>query len=217
MNWKLPNQLTMARLVLSAVFFVLLANCDVKRDSAGMLLACFVVYIIAGVTDVLDGYLARKWAITSSFGRIADPIVDKVIVCGAFALLAGRNFAFGEVGALDEFQRRLPYWLHGGMASGVQSWMVVILVAREFIISGIRGFSEGRGVTFAATSAGKIKMFIQSLAICAVILQLAFFTNAAWAVAVKLTVVWLMVVVTVASGLAYVRRARGVLAGDGCE
>jgi CDP-diacylglycerol--glycerol-3-phosphate 3-phosphatidyltransferase len=96
------------------------------------------------------------------------------------------------------------------MASAVQGWMVVVLIAREFIVSGIRGFSESQGLAFPATPAGKIKMFIQSVAICTVLYQLAFIPSA-WAVIVKITLVWLTMAVTVASGLAYVGRARKLL------
>ena len=211
MNWKLPNQLTMARLVLSVVFFALLASCRVFPPNQGVLLACFVLYIIAGITDILDGYVARKFNLTSVFGRIADPFVDKVIVCGAFALLAGRNFVFPDSGPVSQMERQMPSWLHGDMASGVQAWMVVVLIAREFVISGIRGFSESQGETFAATPAGKIKMFVQSVTICSILWQLAFLQDAAWAVVVKTALVWTMMAVTVVSGLTYVRRAHALL------
>jgi phosphatidylglycerophosphate synthase len=215
MNWKLPNLLTVGRLALSVVFFALLANSHVApRPDTGTLGACLAIYIVAGFTDVLDGYLARRWRLTSAFGRIADPFVDKVMVCGAFALLAGGNFAFPAGGPAGDVERRLPYWLHGGMASAVQAWMVVVLIAREFVISGIRGYSESQGRKFAATWAGKLKMFVQSLAICTILTQLAFMPNTAWAIVSKVVLVWLTVLVTLASGLAYVNRARGLLAGD---
>ncbi len=221
MNWKLPNQLTMGRLVLSIVFFALLAGCDVAPPAdRGLLLACFIIYIIAGITDVLDGYFARRMKITSVFGRIADPFVDKVMVCGAFTLLAGANFSFqsfpGDM-PTGEFERNLWPWLHGGMASAVQAWMVVVLVAREFIISGIRGYSESQGQTFKATSAGKVKMFVQSAAICTILFQLAFLREVVWAIVLKLVLVWLTVIVTVLTGFVYVRRARGLLASDSNE
>jgi phosphatidylglycerophosphate synthase len=153
--------------------------------------------------------------VTSVFGRIADPFVDKVMVCGGFALLAGANFAFPAAGPTDAFEASLPHWLHGGMASAVQSWMVVVLIGREFVISGIRGYSESQGLTFAATPAGKIKMFVQSVAICTVLYQLACLPHAAWAITLKIVLVWLTVVVTLASALAYVGKARRLLAADG--
>jgi CDP-diacylglycerol---glycerol-3-phosphate 3-phosphatidyltransferase len=214
MNWKLPNLLTVGRLGLSLVFFALLANSNVAPSvGSGMLLACVAIYIIAAITDILDGYLARRWHMTSAFGRIADPFVDKVMVCGAFALLAGSNFAFPGGQPWGQVERSLPFWLHGGMASSVQAWMVVVLIAREFVISGIRGFSESQGQKFPATWAGKVKMFVQSLAICVILLQLAYWPDSAWAIAIKLVLVWLTVLVTVVSGLVYVGRAKALLAG----
>jgi len=210
-NRNLPNQITVGRLVLAVVFFLLLGLCDVRPNAtSGLLLACFVIYVVAGLTDILDGYLARKWKVTSAFGRIADPFVDKVIVCGAFALLAGRNFAYPADGFHEAAGADLPTWLHGGMASAVQAWMVVVLIAREFIISGIRGFSESQGLEFPATPAGKIKMLVQSVAICTILYQLALVPSA-WAVILKIALVWLTVIVTVLSGLTYVGRARRLL------
>jgi len=214
MNWKLPNQLTVGRLFLAGVFFVLLGMYELPPacERAWLLNVCFALYIVAGITDVLDGYLARRWNLTSAFGRITDPFVDKVLVCGAFALLAGNNFALN--GSQSDFEQHLPRWVNGGMASGVQAWMVVAVIAREFIVSGVRGYSESQGKKFPATVWGKLKLFTQSVAICTVLFQLANVPRPDWAVVVKLAVVWVSVVVTVLSGLAYVNKARRLLVGD---
>lgn len=215
MNWKLPNLLTVGRIAVAAVFFVLLGIYETGGQSGRWVLnAAFVTYILAGITDVLDGYFARKWHLTSAFGRIADPFVDKVLVVGAFAMLTGANFVFSNTGT-SAFERNLPRWLTGGMASAVQAWMVVAILGREFIVSAVRGYSESQGAKFPATYAGKIKMFVQSVAICTVLYQLANVPAAPWAVYVKLAVVWLAVIVTVLSGLAYIGRARRLLAPDG--
>lgn len=215
MNWKLPNQLTIGRIVLAAAFFVLLGL--YRQGNAGgraLLNAAFVLYIVAGVTDVLDGWIARKWNLTSAFGRIADPFVDKVLVVGAFAMLAGTNYTLDAQFA-GEFERNLPGWLNGRMASAVQAWMVVVMLGREFVVSAVRGYSESRGVKFPATPAGKIKMFVQSVAICTVLYQMANVTQPAWAVITKITVVWLAVIVTVLSGLAYIGKTRRLMVSDG--
>ncbi|MFW6132710.1 MAG: CDP-alcohol phosphatidyltransferase family protein [Planctomycetota bacterium] len=214
MNWKLPNQLTVGRIALAVVFFVLLGLYRPGSDAGSALLnAAFVLYIVAGATDVLDGWLARKFGWTSSFGRIVDPFVDKVLVVGAFAMLAGLNFA-AHPAVTAAWQRRLPSWLTGGMASAVQAWMVVAVLGREFVVSAVRGYSESRGVAFAATWVGKCKMFLQSVAICTVLYQLANAPHAPWAVYTKLATVWAAVVVTVISGVVYVGRARRLLVGD---
>lgn len=213
MNWKLPNQLTVGRIVLAAAFFVLLGLYDRGGSSPRLLLnLAFVIYIIAGITDILDGYFARKWNITSAFGRIADPFVDKVLVVGAFAMLAGSNFALQQ--PTESFEGSLPHWLTGHMYSGIQAWMVVVIMGREFIVSAVRGYSESRGIKFPATPAGKIKMFVQSIAICTVLYQMANVQLAPWAIYTKIVLVWLAVITTVLSGLAYVGQARKVMAGD---
>jgi phosphatidylglycerophosphate synthase len=227
MNWKLPNQLTIGRLALAAVFCAILTGYNLGRGPA-MLDACFVIYIVAGITDILDGWLARRWNITSAFGRITDPFVDKVLVCGAFALLAGANFTFGQTipggvfgGGMypppGSFEDNLPKWLTGHMASAVQSWMVVVVIAREFVVSGVRGYSESQGVKFPASPWGKLKMFSQSVAICTVLYQLAHLPTTPWAIITKVTTVWLSVIITVFSGLAYVSRARKLLTEDAEE
>jgi len=214
MNWKLPNQLTVGRIALAAAFFVLLGLYEAGTESGRWLLnSAFVLYILAGITDVLDGYLARKMKVTSAFGRIADPFVDKVLVVGAFAMLAGSNYAL-QPEIAGEFERSLPFWISGQMASAVQAWMVVVIMGREFIVSAVRGYSESCGVKFPATPAGKIKMFVQSVAICSILYQLANLPQAIWGVYVKVILVWLALAVTVISGLAYIGKARKLLASD---
>lgn len=217
MNWKLPNQLTVGRIVLAGAFFVLLGLYK-QHTAAGkwLLDAAVALYIVAGITDVLDGWIARKYHLTSAFGRIADPFVDKVLVVGAFAMLAGSNFALGGSSA-GTYEAGLSFWLTGHMASAVQAWMVVVIMAREFIVSAVRGYSESQGVKFPATPAGKIKMFVQSVAICTVLIQLGNVPDAPWAVWVKVVMVWAAVIVTVVSGLAYVGKARKLLTSDGAN
>ncbi len=211
MNWKLPNQLTLARMVLAGGFFVLVGSYERGASNSRILLnTAFVVYIIAGLTDILDGYLARKMKITSAFGRIADPFVDKLLVVGAFAMLTGSNYVMPA----DHADRVLPHWATGDMLSAVQAWMVVVIMAREFVVSAIRGYSESCGVKFPATYAGKIKMFVQSVAICTVLYQIANVPNPVWAIYTKVVCVWLAVVITVVSGLAYVGKARRLLVAN---
>jgi len=211
MNWKLPNQLTVGRIALSGGFFVLLGAFEQgTRTGPWLLNAAFVLYIVAGITDVLDGWVARRFNLTSAFGRIVDPFVDKVLVVGAFAMLAGSNYVL-EPAFSPPFERNLPAWLTGAMASAVQAWMVVVIMGREFIVSAVRGYSESQGVKFPATPAGKIKMFVQSVAICTVLYQLANVRQPTWAVVTKIAVVWLAVIVTVVSGLTYIGKARKLL------
>jgi len=217
MNWNIPNQLTVGRVVLAVGFFALLGLYEQGTVMGQWLLnIAFVVYIVAGITDVLDGYLARKLNQTSAFGRMVDPIVDKILVIGAFIMLTGNNFAMQTdgAGAVSQFEQSLPFWLTGGMGSAVQAWMVVAILVRELVVSGVRGYSESRGRNFPATYGGKIKMFVQSVTVCTVLYQLANVRAPAWAVITKISVVWLAVIVTVGSGLFYVGKAREALLGD---
>ncbi|MCD6364785.1 MAG: CDP-alcohol phosphatidyltransferase family protein [Planctomycetes bacterium] len=218
MNWNLPNQLTVGRILVSFAFFVLLGLYKQGTTCGRWLLnAAFVVYILGGITDILDGYFARKWNQTSAFGRMVDPMVDKILVVGAFVMLAGNNFSHlsAPQGAVSGFELdTVPAWLTGGMFSAVQAWMVVAILVREFVISGVRGYSESRGRVFPATYSGKIKMFVQSVAVCTVLYQMANVPTSPWAVIVKVSIVWLALVVTLVSGLLYANKARRVLQAD---
>jgi len=161
MKWTLPNQLTVARIGLAGAFFVLVGLYRHGAPNTQWLLnTAFVVYIIAGITDILDGWIARRWNLTSAFGRIVDPFVDKVLVVGAFVMLTGSNFAFPAAGPAVA-DASLPTWLTGRMLSAVQSWMVVTILAREFVVSAVRGYSESQGIKFPANSVGKMKMALR--------------------------------------------------------
>ncbi|MGR3311700.1 MAG: CDP-alcohol phosphatidyltransferase family protein, partial [Candidatus Brocadiales bacterium] len=111
---NLPNKLTMSRLVLAIIFFVFLSY-----RLFDMALGAFV---LAGFTDWLDGYLARKQDLLTEFGRIADPFVDKIVICGGFIILI----------------------LHAQTV--LAPWMVVVIVAREFLINSLRSYSEMKNV-----------------------------------------------------------------------
>ncbi|MHC4563613.1 MAG: CDP-alcohol phosphatidyltransferase family protein [Planctomycetota bacterium] len=216
MNWKLPNQLTASRLPLSAAFFVLvgLYSPSSQGQTSWLLIGALAVFAAAGVTDFLDGYLARKMNITSAFGRMVDPFVDKVLIVGAFVMLAGPNYIMPAPILGESFEWELPAWLTGRMVSAIQPWMVVAIMAREFVVSAVRGYSESQGIKFPATSAGKIKMVVQLFAIGTILVQLGFPVTAPWAVCLKVFMVWLAVVATVFSGLIYIGRARTLLMAD---
>ena len=210
MKWTIPNQLTVARIGLAGGFFVLLGLYDYGAAGTQCLMnVALGVYIVAGITDVLDGWIARKWNLTSAFGRIVDPFVDKVLVVGAFVMFTGSNFSFQPGRSIPD--AGLAVWLTGYMLSGVQAWMVVAILAREFVVSAVRGYSESQGIKFPANSAGKIKMAVQSVAICMVLFQLANFPDCVWLIYAKIALVWAAMIVTVLSGLVYVGKARKLL------
>jgi CDP-diacylglycerol--glycerol-3-phosphate 3-phosphatidyltransferase len=218
MKWTIPNQLTVARIGLAGGFFVLLGQYGYGTAGTQLLMNIALgVYIVAGITDVLDGWIARKWNLTSAFGRIVDPFVDKVLVVGAFVMFTGSNFALrpGQGQSQDVPDAALAVWLTGRMLSGVQAWMVVAILAREFVVSAVRGYSESQGIKFPANSAGKIKMAVQSVAICLVLFQLGNFPGCVALIYAKVALVWAAMIVTVLSGLVYVGKARKLLGLSG--
>ncbi len=192
MRINIPNQITLARLVLALVFFALLSFYSTEGDGRqGLLAVCFWIFLVAVVTDMIDGYLARTWEQVTSFGRIVDPVVDKVIVCGAFVFFASGLFYDARTG------RNI---------TGVQPWMAVLILVRELLVSAIRSFSEAGGKSFAANWVGKAKMFVQSTAVCVILGVLAWYEDTlAW---LRVLSVWVTVVVTALSIIAYVNRAR---------
>ncbi len=180
--FNLPNQLTASRLVLSVLLFALI--------SYHLWLACFIVFALAAFTDWLDGYLARKQGLASALGRLFDPLVDKIMVSGAYIFLLGM-----------------------GAASGLAPWMVTVVVARELVITGLRSFLENREVTFGADWLGKLKMGLQCAALLAIFLTLFAVERGAsegagdFLRAARDGLIYAMLGATALSGLQYLWRA----------
>jgi CDP-diacylglycerol---glycerol-3-phosphate 3-phosphatidyltransferase len=215
----LPNAITVLRLFLAAGFFALLTpwtagdrlfhpdGPNTLEEPNWTLLAAAALFVLAAATDAIDGYLARRWNVVSPFGRIMDPFADKVLVVGAFIYLAGPAFHLGEaVRGREDFQ-----------VSGVEPWMVVIALARELLVTSIRGFAEARGVAFPADWSGKAKMILQSIAVPAIlgILAVADARQGTTGRVFILSIVYVTVGVTVISGMPYVLRAFRALRGGG--
>src|SRR5437870_3736281 len=116
-----PNALTGARLLLAGVFFAMLSLYQYERTSSSYLNTAFVIYIVAVITDFLDGYLARRWKVEGQFGRVVDPFVDKVLVLGSFIFFAGKNFIIPEQDLSD-----IPS--NVTTITGVVPWMVVVIL-----------------------------------------------------------------------------------------
>lgn len=168
-----PNILTVLRVVLAAVFVVVLSRWRVDASPVVMgggaartesppdttLLLAMGVFVAAALTDALDGFLARQWRVVSVFGRVMDPFADKVLVLGGFILLAGPAFT----------SRQFP----NETFSCVEPWMAVVILARELLVTSLRAAVESRGVSFAATTSGKLKMVLQSLCVPAVLYIMA--------------------------------------------
>ncbi|MEM1356324.1 MAG: CDP-alcohol phosphatidyltransferase family protein [Planctomycetota bacterium] len=167
---QIPNALTMLRLVLAAVFFLLLALYRVDQGVAWLMIPAIVLFIAAAVTDALDGHLARKWQVESKFGRIMDPFCDKVLILGALIFLAGPSFTFAYIWNPSGTPELLDATVRHAQISGVYPWMVVLILARELLVTGIRGVVEATGQKFGANLWGKLKMILQAIVVPLVLL-----------------------------------------------
>ena len=101
---NVPNQITLSRLGLAILFVALLAQYSQRNPQPLLLDIANALFIIAAITDILDGYLARKWGMETSLGRVLDPFVDKVLVCGTFVFLAGASFRDAQGHQTTELQ-----------------------------------------------------------------------------------------------------------------
>ena len=180
---NLPNSITLSRLLLAIVLFVLI-------DIEGYWLTAAILFVVAAATDALDGWVARRYGTVTTLGRILDPFVDKIIVCGSFLFLLEKKVDFH---------------------SGVTAWMVVIVIGREMFVSTLRGFLEQQGLDFSASIAGKTKMVLQCVAITASLLSLSPHFSSAGFVLTRDVLLWTAVVVTAWSGIVYIQRAATLL------
>ncbi len=190
----IPNILTFGRLVLTIVFLVMILYSPHVANQAVFLDVAFVLFVVAGLTDIVDGVAARRFNVTSKFGRMVDPLADKVLVCGTFICFAiiGEPKLFGL----------------GPVTLAAIQWSVAgILIAREAYVTTLRHIAEARGVNFAATISGKVKMFLQSFAIGTVIIKMAHAQTATWGYWFTTVTFVIMLVVTIISGLRATQRS----------
>lgn len=172
---NLPNKLTMFRVVLIP-FFVVLLLVDITPYDNWIAL---VIFIVASLTDLLDGKIARKYNLVTNFGKFMDPLADKLLVCSALICLV-------------EMER-------------IAAWMVIVIIAREFIISGFRLVASDNGVVIAASYWGKFKTTFQMVMICLMIADLQALSL------VTTIVTWVAVILTVVSLVDYLVKNRGVM------
>lgn len=172
--YNVPNALTTARFALAIGVMLL-----IPMQSHGMAL---ILFTIAATTDWMDGYWARKYGQVTKLGRIFDPFVDKIIICGTFIAL---------VEVAD---------------SGVASWMATTIVARELLVTSLRGMIEGSGGDFSANQLGKWKMVVQCAAAITILLALIYPTVTALAVLGQ-GLLWAAILITIYSGWIYVLAA----------
>jgi CDP-diacylglycerol--glycerol-3-phosphate 3-phosphatidyltransferase len=165
----------------------------------------FFVYLLALITDFFDGFLARRWKVEGAFGRVVDPFVDKVLVLGSFIFFAGKNFTIPSYNPAE-----VP--ANVTTITGVVPWMVVIILARELLVTSLRGAAESTGEVFTTQYTGKVKMVAQSVTILVILVYVNYRDrlNETWQnyfTDFRDFAIWATVAITVISGLLYVQRA----------
>jgi CDP-diacylglycerol--glycerol-3-phosphate 3-phosphatidyltransferase len=188
MNWA--NRLTLGRLVLTILFVVSLSTSWAYGRTAAL-----VLFLLAGVTDYLDGQIARRWGIITNFGKLMDPLVDKVMMASAFICLV-------PLGAIP-------------------AWVATIIVARDFLITGLRLLASAEGVILPAERLGKHKTSWQIVTVAYLLALLAMIE--VWPTTSEASwwqnawhyggdaLLWVVIVLTVYSGLGYLWQHRALL------
>ena len=172
---NLPNKLTLFRVILIPFFIVALLMPSIPYNDY---IACGI-FIIASLTDMLDGKIARKYNLVTNFGKFMDPLADKLLVCSALICLIELN--------------------------RMASWMVIVIIAREFLISGFRLIASDNGVVIAASYWGKFKTVFQMVSVILLILNIeaiSILTN---------ILVWIALILTVVSLIDYIVKNKGIL------
>ncbi|QXM06088.1 CDP-diacylglycerol--glycerol-3-phosphate 3-phosphatidyltransferase [Crassaminicella indica] len=175
---NLANKLTIARIVLVPVFMIVLLN----KIPYGMYIAA-AIFIIAAITDTLDGYIARSRNQVTKFGKFIDPLADKLLVTAALVCLV-------QMG-------KLP------------AWIVVVIISREYTISILRAVAASEGIVIAASWWGKLKTITQIIAIVAILLNNYPFSLIGFPFSTIM--LWIAVILTIVSGVDYLYLNKQVL------
>lgn len=173
---NLPNKLTMFRVILIP-FFVVFMLTDFAGDASKWI--ALGIFAVASITDLLDGKIARKYNLVTNFGKFMDPMADKLLVCSALICLV-------DIGR-------------------IYSWVVIIIIAREFIISGFRLIASDNGVVLAASYWGKFKTTFQMLMICFMVADIPEICM------VPYVLMWISLALTIISLVDYLWKNRKIL------
>lgn len=189
LKMNLPNKLTVARVVL-VPFFIFFLLTDIVPMSS---LWALVVFALASITDALDGHIARSRNLVTNFGKFLDPLADKVLVISA-----------------------LVCFVDMGLAGAVP---VIIIIAREFMVSGLRLVTAGEGVVVAAGIWGKLKTAFTMVAIVVILLFAVIFGKDSasyemWVTVVEQTLIWISTALTVISGAIYLNGYKSYINTD---
>ncbi len=186
MNMNLPNKITLFRILLIPIFVYLLlmpieGSMTIiygKTISYNIFLAA-IVFIVASVTDFIDGHIARKYNLITNMGKFLDPLADKLLVGSAFIVMVELNL--------------------------IPSWMVVCVIAREFAVTGLRMLAVEQGEVIAAGLLGKLKTITQLMAIILILLGNPIFEYINFKF--DIIILWISVILTIASGLEYFKNS----------
>ncbi len=185
---NLPNALTLSRIFLVPLLVAVLFSTRLPNHE----IYATAIFLAAALTDLFDGYLARRWGQVTTVGTLLDPIADKLLISAAFI-------------SLVEVDPRL-----------VPAWMVVIIVGREFAVSGLRSIAASQGMTIAANELGKLKTILQIIAITLIIVGHKYGEVAVAGIPVNVRLLgwialWLVVISALLSAFSYFRKFwRGV-------
>ena len=175
---NLPNKLTIARVIMIPFFvFFLLIN----PESTALRIIADIIFIAASLTDMADGKIARKHNLVTNFGKFMDPLADKLLVCSAMICLI--------------------------QTKQLAAWFVIIIVAREFIISGFRLIAAENGIVIAANIFGKLKTVSQMIMIIILVANL----NVTWLYVVGQILIWVSLILTILSLVIYIYQNKDVL------
>ncbi|MCK8824942.1 CDP-diacylglycerol--glycerol-3-phosphate 3-phosphatidyltransferase [Fuchsiella alkaliacetigena] len=175
---NLPNKITLLRIILVPIFLFLLLFKPEGEYSNYTRYFAVAVFTLAALTDGLDGYIARKRGLITKLGKFIDPLADKLLISAALIALVDMGY--------------------------ITTWPAIIIIGREFAITGLRVVAAAEGIVIAASKLGKYKTTLQIIAIIAVIIALPY----------SLVLLWLAVLLTVVSGLDYLWKARAVIIGE---
>src|SRR6056297_988590 len=168
---NLPNKLTILRIILIPVFIIFLL---LRKEIPGAEVFSLAVFILAAITDSLDGYMARKHRMVTRFGKIVDPLADKLLISAALITFVSLN--------------------------EISIWAAILIIGREFAVTGLRIIAAKDGVIISASIWGKIKTTIQITAVIAVIVDPKIITLPYY---IPNILIWLAVIITIYSGYKY--------------
>ena len=183
---NLPNRLTIFRVILIVPFVIALLGGDAGWFGENMLIpeiVALTIFIVASLTDLIDGKIARKYNMVTNFGKFMDPLADKLLVSAALIALVAME--------------RIP------------AWVVIIIISREFIISGFRLVAADNRVVIAASYWGKFKTTFQMVMVCLMIIDLSWIWP--WMRVVTDVIMWIALILTVVSLVDYLVKNRGVM------